>query len=102
MNTKPFTPAPGESAVTITRVAERQWHALDDDLVVGRGHAGHRPDGGPGEALRGARGAEDLQWQRGRAWAFEQGGGAFWYYGDTSEPMATMGRTTLTRLIDSA
>jgi len=45
MNTKPFTPAPGESAVTITRVAERQWHALDDDLVVGRGHAGHRPDG---------------------------------------------------------
>ncbi|MFF6806144.1 GNAT family N-acetyltransferase [Streptomyces sp. NPDC012616] len=45
MNTKPFTSAPGENAVMITRVAERQWHALDDDLVVGRGHAGHRPDG---------------------------------------------------------
>jgi GNAT superfamily N-acetyltransferase len=45
MNTKPFPSGLGENAVTITRVAERQWHALDDDLVVGRGHAGHRPDG---------------------------------------------------------
>ncbi|MER6564149.1 GNAT family N-acetyltransferase [Streptomyces sp. NPDC001027] len=45
MNTQPFTPALGENAVTITRVAERHWHALDDDLVVGRGHAGPRPDG---------------------------------------------------------
>ncbi|KRD19983.1 MULTISPECIES: GNAT family N-acetyltransferase [unclassified Streptomyces] len=45
MNTKPFTSGLGENAVLITRVAERQWHALDDDLVVGRGHAGHRPDG---------------------------------------------------------
>ncbi|MDX3310941.1 GNAT family N-acetyltransferase [Streptomyces sp. NPDC054884] len=45
MNTKPFTSGAGANAVMITRVAERQWHALDDDLVVGRGHAGHRPDG---------------------------------------------------------
>ncbi|NUP44477.1 MAG: GNAT family N-acetyltransferase [Streptomyces sp.] len=45
MNTKPFTSDPGENAVVITRVADRQWHALDDDLVVGRGHAEHRPDG---------------------------------------------------------
>jgi GNAT superfamily N-acetyltransferase len=29
----------------ITRVAERQWHALDDDLVVGRCDASLRPDG---------------------------------------------------------
>jgi ribosomal protein S18 acetylase RimI-like enzyme len=29
----------------ITRVADRHWHALDDDLVVGRGYAAHRPDG---------------------------------------------------------
>lgn len=33
------------SAQVITRVAERHWHALDDDLVVGRGHASQRPDG---------------------------------------------------------
>ncbi|MER7568831.1 GNAT family N-acetyltransferase [Streptomyces sp. NPDC097941] len=49
MNTTPFTSGctsgPSENAVTITRVADRQWHALDDDLVVGRGHAQHRPDG---------------------------------------------------------
>ncbi|MGX1548652.1 GNAT family N-acetyltransferase [Streptomyces adustus] len=45
MNTKPFTSGPGENAVMITRVADRQWHALDDDLVVGRAHAQHRPDG---------------------------------------------------------
>lgn len=45
MNTKPFTSGLSENAVVITRVADRQWHALDDDLVVGRGHAQHRPDG---------------------------------------------------------
>ena len=33
------------STKVITRVAERHWHALDDDLVVGRGHAAQRPDG---------------------------------------------------------
>ncbi|WP_251091494.1 GNAT family N-acetyltransferase [Streptomyces sp. Caat 7-52] len=45
MDTKPFTSGPSENAVVVTRVADGQWHALDDDLVVGRGHAEHRPDG---------------------------------------------------------
>ncbi|MEU9170312.1 GNAT family N-acetyltransferase [Streptomyces sp. NPDC048420] len=45
MNTKPFSSGLNEHAVMITRVADRQWHALDDDLVVGRGHAHHRSDG---------------------------------------------------------
>ncbi|WP_109006028.1 GNAT family N-acetyltransferase [Streptomyces rishiriensis] len=45
MNAKICTAGRGENAVMITRVADRQWHALDDDLVVGRGHAQHRPDG---------------------------------------------------------
>ncbi|WP_306192583.1 MULTISPECIES: N-acetyltransferase [unclassified Streptomyces] len=45
MNTKPFTSGLSENAVMVTRVADRQWHALDDDLVVGRGYAEHRPDG---------------------------------------------------------
>ncbi|MEU0031884.1 GNAT family N-acetyltransferase [Streptomyces sp. NPDC006335] len=45
MNTTPFPSGLSEDAVVITRVADRQWHALDDDLVVGRGHAQHRPDG---------------------------------------------------------
>ena len=45
MDTKPFFSGLDENAVTITRVADRQWHALDDDRVVGRGFAEHRPDG---------------------------------------------------------
>ncbi|MGW5231566.1 GNAT family N-acetyltransferase [Streptomyces nodosus] len=45
MNAKPFASGLSENAVLITRVADSQWHALDDDLVVGRGHAQHRPDG---------------------------------------------------------
>ncbi|MGW0863372.1 GNAT family N-acetyltransferase [Streptomyces sp. NPDC002611] len=45
MDTKPFAAGLGGDAVVITRVADRQWHALEDDLVVGRGHAQHRPDG---------------------------------------------------------
>jgi ribosomal protein S18 acetylase RimI-like enzyme len=32
-------------STVITRVAERQWHALEDDRVVGRGDASPRPDG---------------------------------------------------------
>ncbi|MEU5265645.1 GNAT family N-acetyltransferase [Amycolatopsis sp. NPDC021455] len=36
---------PGQPTVVVTRVAERQWHALDDDRVVGRGEASPRPDG---------------------------------------------------------
>jgi hypothetical protein len=35
----------GEHAVAITRIAERQWHALEDDQVVGRGEVSHRHDG---------------------------------------------------------
>jgi ribosomal protein S18 acetylase RimI-like enzyme len=35
----------GEHTTVITRVAQRHWHALEDDLVVGRGEASRRPDG---------------------------------------------------------
>lgn len=45
MNEKPFTSGPSDDAVTITRVADRQWHALDDDVVVGSGYAVDRADG---------------------------------------------------------
>jgi GNAT superfamily N-acetyltransferase len=37
--------AVGEPAVAIMRVADNQWHALEDDQVVGRGTASPRPDG---------------------------------------------------------
>ena len=45
MNSLPFTPRRGAHAVTISRVAENQWHAVENDLVVGRGHASRRLDG---------------------------------------------------------
>ena len=47
MDTKPSTPGPGlrGQALVVTRVADGQWHVLDDDLVAGRGHAVRRPDG---------------------------------------------------------
>ncbi|MFW6691325.1 hypothetical protein [Streptomyces sp. MAR4 CNX-425] len=37
MDTKPFLAGPSENAVTIARVADRQWHAPDDDVVVALG-----------------------------------------------------------------
>ncbi|MEU7746788.1 GNAT family N-acetyltransferase [Nonomuraea sp. NPDC049158] len=40
-----FTPGGGERAVLIAQVAERQWHALEDDRVVGHGDTSRRPDG---------------------------------------------------------
>ena len=45
MNSLPFSPGLGAHAVTISRVAEHQWHAIENDLVVGRGHASRRLDG---------------------------------------------------------
>lgn len=49
--------------------------------------------------LRRELAGSDLQWERGKAWAFEQAAGALWYYLDTNPPMARMGRTTLERLL---
>lgn len=40
-----MNPVEFSHAVLISRVAHGQWHALEDDLVVGRGEASHRPDG---------------------------------------------------------
>jgi ribosomal protein S18 acetylase RimI-like enzyme len=45
MNTSPFPPDLGAHPVSISRVAENQWHAVENDLVVGRGHASRRLDG---------------------------------------------------------
>ena len=40
-----MNPVEFSHAVLISRVAPGQWHALENDLVVGRGEASHRPDG---------------------------------------------------------
>lgn len=59
------------------------WHLLDD---------------GPRQVLRDELGCDDLQWARGKAWAFEQAMGAVWYYLDSNPGMSAMGRRTLDRL----
>jgi GNAT superfamily N-acetyltransferase len=45
MNSLPSPSQADEHAPAITRVAQGQWHAIEDDLVVGRGYASRRPDG---------------------------------------------------------
>ena len=45
MHSVHFTSDMGEHTVVVTRVADRQWHAVEDGRVVGRGEASRRPDG---------------------------------------------------------
>ncbi len=61
------------------------WHLLGDALR---------------ERFRIGLGCSDREWERGRAWAFQQAAGAYWYYRDTNPAMAAMGRTTLGRVLD--
>jgi aminoglycoside phosphotransferase (APT) family kinase protein len=49
--------------------------------------------------LREQLGCDDLQWQRGKAWAFQQAMGAAWYYRESNPAMYEMGVTTLGRLL---
>lgn len=65
------------------------------DLVA----AWHLLEAGPRQVLRGDLGCDDLEWRRGKAWAFEQAMGAVWYYWDTNPAMSQMGRRTLERII---
>jgi ribosomal protein S18 acetylase RimI-like enzyme len=45
MDSAHLSSSTGKHAAVITRIAERQWHALEDDQVVGRGEVSRRPDG---------------------------------------------------------
>ncbi|MGX1371546.1 aminoglycoside phosphotransferase (APT) family kinase protein [Streptomyces canus] len=57
---------------------------------------------GPRGVLRRALGCDDLEWERGKAWAFEQAMGLVWYYAETNPEMSCLGRRTLDRLLESA
>jgi aminoglycoside phosphotransferase (APT) family kinase protein len=63
--------------------------------------AWHLLERGPREVLRRALGCDDLEWERGKAWAFEQSMGAVWYYVESNPTMSTMGRRTLDRILGS-
>ncbi|MET8870331.1 aminoglycoside phosphotransferase family protein [Nonomuraea sp. NPDC004580] len=61
--------------------------------------AWHLLEAGPREELRAALGCGDLEWERGKAWAFQQAMGTVWYYVDSNPPMSLMGRRTLERIL---
>lgn len=60
------------------------WHLLDDQ---------------PRALFRARLQIDDLDWERSKAWAFEQSMGAVWYYEKSNPPMAEMGRRTLSRIV---
>ncbi|MEV5956598.1 aminoglycoside phosphotransferase family protein [Streptomyces sp. NPDC051987] len=63
--------------------------------------AWHLLQPGPRDVLRRALGCDDLEWERGKAWAFEQATGLVWYYVDSNPAMSRMGRRTLDRILES-
>ncbi|MHC1548800.1 aminoglycoside phosphotransferase family protein [Phyllobacterium sp. K27] len=44
--------------------------------------------------------ADELEWRRGAAWAFQQAMGLVWYYRETNPVMSDLGRSTISRLLD--
>ena len=61
--------------------------------------AWHLLEAGPRQVLRDDLECGDLEWERGKAWAFEQSMGAVWYYTDSNPAMSLMGRRTLHRIM---
>ncbi|MGW5733125.1 MULTISPECIES: aminoglycoside phosphotransferase family protein [Streptomyces] len=63
--------------------------------------AWHLLQPGPREVLRRALGCGDVEWERGKAWAFQQAMGVVWYYVQSNPSMSSMGRRTLDRILQS-
>jgi aminoglycoside phosphotransferase (APT) family kinase protein len=63
--------------------------------------AWHLLQRGPRDVLRRDLGCDDLEWERGKAWAFQQAMGAVWYYVESNPTMSRMGQRTLDRILES-
>jgi aminoglycoside phosphotransferase (APT) family kinase protein len=63
--------------------------------------AWHLLDVGPRKALREDLECEGLEWERGKAWAFEQAMGAVWYYVSSNPTMCGIGLRTLSRILEA-
>jgi aminoglycoside phosphotransferase (APT) family kinase protein len=61
--------------------------------------AWHLLEAAPRQALRRDLRCDDLEWDRGKAWAFEQAMGLVWYYLDSNPAMSRMGQRTLQRIL---
>lgn len=57
---------------------------------------------GPRQVLRTALRCTSLEWERGKAWAFQQAMGLVWYYADSNPVMSRLGRTTLDRIMSAS
>ena len=68
------------------------------DLVC----AWHLLDTVPRRVLRAALGSDDLEWERGKAWAFQQAMGLVWYYAESNPAMSRLGRRTLERILTAS
>jgi hypothetical protein len=64
--------------------------------------AWHLLEAGPRQVLRENLGCDELEWARGRAWAFQQVMGLVWYYASSNPAMSQLGRRTLDRLVPGA
>jgi len=62
------------------------WHLLEDE---------------PRKLFRAELECDELEWERSKAWAFEQALGAVWYYEESNPGMHNMGYLTLSRVIAS-
>ncbi|MFI5963470.1 aminoglycoside phosphotransferase family protein [Streptomyces asoensis] len=61
--------------------------------------AWHLLEAGPRQVLRARLGSGDLEWERGKAWAFVQAMGLVWYYVLSNPAMSRMGRRSLDRIL---
>ncbi len=61
--------------------------------------AWHMLESGPRQLLREELKCDDLEWERGKAWAFQQAIGLVWYYLESNPAMSMMGRRTLGRIV---
>lgn len=71
--------APADPALDLVAA----WHLLDND---------------PRAELRGLLSCGEIEWERGRAWAFAQAIGLVWYYTESNPTMSALGRSTLARV----
>jgi aminoglycoside phosphotransferase (APT) family kinase protein len=67
------------------------------DLVA----AWHLLEAGPRQVFRDDLGCDDLEWERGRAWAFQQAMGLVWSYVRSNPAMSWLGRSTLGRVLEA-
>jgi aminoglycoside phosphotransferase (APT) family kinase protein len=97
---------PGNLLVADSGPAERRLAGVLDvgglgpadpalDLVA----AWHVLTAAPRQVLREELECDDVEWERGRAWAFQQAMGLVWYYRLSNPTMSELGRRTLERLL---